>query len=75
MINGVGVLADELLDLRIGLRTGRCRQFLRTKLCQRRLRQDLAHALEAAHHAPHVVRIGEELWIDQWQGHGVTVGQ
>ncbi len=38
--------------------------FLAAETRQRRLLRDVAHDLEAAHHAAHVVRIVEEIRID-----------
>ena len=69
------MVADELGDFGVRLRTCRHGQLLAAQVSQGRLRQDVAHTAHPAHHALQVVLIGQEVRVHQRQGHGVGTGQ
>ncbi len=75
MVDGVGVVADELLDLRVALRISRRLGLHATVARERGLLQQLAHALEAPHQARGVVLILQKGRVDQRRHLWVGAGQ
>ena len=75
VVDGVGFGADDGFDLRISDRAGGSGQLSATQLGQGGLLQDGAHLFEAAHHAGHVVAVGQKVRVNQGGGQGVAAGQ
>ena len=75
VIDGVGVIADELLDLRIAARLCRILQLPPLETSQRRLPENFTHAAYAAHQALHIVGLGKEGRVYERHGSGIGRGQ
>ena len=73
VVDGVGVPADEGLDLGVAARPGRLLAPAATR--QRRLLQELAHEPEAAHQAPQVALLLQEGRVDQRRRQRIAAGQ
>ena len=77
VIDGVGVIADELLDLRIAARLCRILQLPapRNGLSAQVARENFAHAAYTAHQALHIVGLGKEGRVYERHGFGIGRGQ
>ncbi len=75
MVDGIGVVADVVLDLGVALGGGGGRQFFAANPRQCGLRQNLAHQLEAANQAVHVVTFPQKIGINHRRLQRVFAGQ
>lgn len=68
VVDGVGVIADDGLNLGVGFCVGRGGQLLATVTGEGGLAQNRAHLLKTLHHAAHVVRVSQEVGVNHRRG-------
>ena len=75
VVDRVGMVADEGFDFSIADSLGRSACLAALVHRQRRLLQDVAHQLEAANQALHVVAIAQKIRVDQRRRQRVLAGK
>ena len=68
VVDGVGIVADDGFDLRVGCRMSGGGQLLATVTGEGGLAQNRAHLLKTLHHAAHVVRVSQEVGVNHRRG-------
>ena len=75
VVDGVCVIADELLNFSIGLRPGGGRQLLARHGGHGGLGQDFAGQFDATNQSCHVVPVAQKIGVNQRCGQRVFAGQ